>query len=265
MNHECHIVNISDPVTKTAYFAYEKALLREVSEYPVPQHIAIIMDGNRRFAKEMFLPATEGHKEGRSKLEEVFEWGREIGVRVITVYAFSTENFKRDMAEVSELMNMFAENFIKAADDERTQRYGIKIRAIGNIKLLPQNVKDAIKYAEEKTAHYENYIYNIAVAYGGREEIVDAIKKIASDVKSGKMEIDDITEQKVSEYMYTAEVPDPDLILRTSGEERVSNFLLWQLAYSELYFTDIYWPGFRKIDFLRAVRDYQRRQRRFGK
>ena len=258
-------MDISDTVAKTAYAAYEKALLKEVKKWPVPHHIAIIMDGNRRFAKELFLPAREGHKEGRSKLEEVMEWGREIGVRVLTVYAFSTENFKRDVSEVDDLMDMFAENFRKAADDERTHRYKIKIKAIGNIGLLPTNVKEAINYAEEKTAGYENFVYNIAVAYGGREEIVDAIKKIASDVKEGRIDVDDINEKKVSEYMYTAEVPDPDLILRTSGEERVSNFLLWQLAYSELYFADVYWPGFRKIDFLRAVRDYQRRQRRFGK
>ncbi len=258
-------MDISGTVAKTAYSAYEKALLKEVLRGPIPHHIAIIMDGNRRFAKELFLPAREGHKEGRSKLEEVMEWGREIGVKVLTVYAFSTENFKRDVAEVQELMDMFAENFIKAADDERTNKYGIRIKAIGKIDMLPENVREAIRYAEEKTAKYDNYIYNIAVAYGGREEIVDAIRKIASDVKEGRLDIGDITEEKVSEYMYTSDVPDPDLVLRTSGEERVSNFLLWQLAYSELYFADVYWPGFRKLDFLRAVRDYQRRQRRFGK
>ncbi len=265
MRSRWNIVDISDTVAKTAYIAYEKTILKEVKEGPIPKHIAIIMDGNRRFAKDLFLPAREGHKEGRSKLEEVMEWGREIGVRVLTVYAFSTENFKRDLSEVRELMEMFAENFRKAADDERTHRYGIRIRAIGKIDMLPENVREAIKYAEEKTAKYDSYVYNIAVAYGGREEIVDAIKKIAADVREGKLDIEDITETKVSEYMYTADVPDPDLILRTSGEERVSNFLLWQLAYSELYFADVYWPGFRKIDFLRAVRDYQRRQRRFGK
>jgi len=223
------------------------------------------MDGNGRWAEKRHLPRLAGHKAGVDSVRAVVECAREIGVRHLTLYAFSTENFKRDMVEVHELMEMFAENFIKAADDERTRKYGIKIRAIGKIDMLPDEVRDAIRYAEEKTAKNENYVYNIAVAYGGREEIVDAIKKISADVKDGHLNIDEITEEKVSEYMYTADVPDPDLILRTSGEERVSNFLLWQLAYSELYFADVYWPGFRKIDFLRAVRDYQRRQRRFGK
>ena len=258
-------MDISETIAKTAYHAYEKSLLKEVKEEPIPHHIAIIMDGNRRFARELFLPPTEGHKEGRSKLEEVMDWGRELGIKVLTVYAFSTENFKRSHEEVEELMHMFAENFRKAADDERVHKYRIRIRAIGKRELLPDYVQEAIEYAEERTKHYGDFIYNIAVAYGGREEIVDAIKKIARDVKDGKLSIDDIDEKKVSEYMYTGDVPDPDLILRTSGEERISNFLLWQLAYSELYFTDVYWPGFRKIDFLRAIRNYQRRQRRFGK
>ncbi len=258
-------MDISETIAKTAYHAYEKSLLNEVKSGPIPNHIAIIMDGNRRFARELFLPPTEGHKEGRSKLEEVMEWGREIGVRILTVYAFSTENFRRSRDEVEELMRLFAENFRKAADDERVHKHRIKIRAIGKRELLPENVRSAIEYAEERTKDYEDFIYNIAVAYGGREEIVDAIRKIAEDVRDGKLRIEEITEKKVSEYMYTGDVPDPDLILRTSGEERISNFLLWQLAYSELYFTDVYWPGFRKIDFLRAIRDYQRRQRRFGK
>ncbi len=258
-------MDISETIAKTAYHAYEKSLLKEVKEGPIPKHIAIIMDGNRRFARELFLPPTEGHKEGRSKLEEVMDWGRELGIKVLTVYAFSTENFKRSAEEVEELMRMFAENFRKAGDDERVHRHRIRIRAIGKRELLPDYVIEAIEYAEERTKDYHDFIYNIAIAYGGREEIVDAIKKIARDVKDGRLEIEEITEKKVSEYMYTGDIPDPDLILRTSGEERVSNFLLWQLAYSELYFADVYWPGFRKIDFLRAIRDYQRRQRRFGK
>ena len=258
-------MDISKTIAGTAYQVYERALLKEVESGPIPHHIAIIMDGNRRFARELFMPLQEGHREGRSKLEDVMEWGRELGIRVLTVYAFSTENFKRDTEEVRELMHMFAENFRKAADDERTNRYHIRIRAIGRRDMLPEDVRQAIRYAEEKTKDYDDYIYNIAVAYGGREEIIEAIKKIARDVKDGRLKIDEINEAKVSEYMYTGDIPDPDLILRTSGEERVSNFLLWQLAYSELYFADVYWPEFRKIDFLRAIRDYQRRQRRFGK
>lgn len=258
-------MDISETIAKTAYNAYEKSLLKEVKNGPIPRHIAIIMDGNRRFARELFLPPVEGHKEGRGKLEEVMEWGRELGVKILTVYAFSTENFRRSPAEVNELMRLFAENFRKAGDDERVHKYRIKIRAIGKRELLPENVREAIEYAEKRTENYDDFIYNIAIAYGGREEIVDAIREIAEDVKEGRLKIEDIDEKKVSEYMYTGNVPDPDLVLRTSGEERISNFLLWQLAYSELYFADIYWPGFRKIDFLRAIRNYQRRKRRFGK
>jgi tritrans,polycis-undecaprenyl-diphosphate synthase [geranylgeranyl-diphosphate specific] len=151
------------------------------------------------------------------------------------------------------------------ADDERIHKYGIRLTVLGQRELLPENVQEAIKFAEEKTAPYSSYFYNIAIAYGSRQEIIQAIKCIAQDVKDGKLRVDQIDEGVVTKFLYTADFPDPDLVLRTSGEERVSNFLLWQLAYSELYFTDVYWPGFRKVDFLRAIRSYQMRQRRFGK
>lgn len=222
------------------------------------------MDGNRRFAKELGLEPTEGHLRGKDKLEEMMDWCLEVGVTILTVFAFSTENLKRKSEEVDRLMELFAENFRKAGDDERAHKYGIKVKAIGQRNLLPKEVQEAIAYAEEKTKNYDNYHYNIAVAYGSREEILRAIRNIAEDVKNGKVDSEDIDEKIFSSYLYTAELPDPDLVLRTSGEERVSNFLLWQLAYSELYFADIYWPGFRKVDFLRAIRSYQKRQRRFG-
>lgn len=257
-------MSVIEILSDAAYKAYEKRLLTEIVQNPLPKHIAIIMDGNRRFAKELGLEPVEGHLKGRDKLEEVLNWCLETGIKVLTVFAFSTENLKRPLHEVEKLMALFAENFRKAGDDERVHKYKIRIRAIGQIKLLPENVQNAITYAEEKTKEYDHYFYNIAIAYGGREEIIMAMKKIAEDVKTGKLELSEINEQNVSKYLYTGELPDPDLILRTSGEERISNFLLWQLAYSELYFTDIYWPGFRKIDFLRAIRAYQMRSRRFG-
>jgi tritrans,polycis-undecaprenyl-diphosphate synthase [geranylgeranyl-diphosphate specific] len=222
------------------------------------------MDGNRRFARELGLEPSEGHLRGKDKLEEMMDWCLEVGVTILTVFAFSTENLKRQSEEVDRLMDLFAENFRKAGDDKRAHKYGIRVKAIGQRTLLPQHVQDAIAYAEEKTKNYENYLYNIAVAYGSREEILSAIRDIAEDVKAGKIESKDIDSKVFSSYLYTADLPDPDLVLRTSGEERVSNFLLWQLAYSELYFADIYWPGFRKVDFLRAVRSYQKRQRRYG-
>jgi tritrans,polycis-undecaprenyl-diphosphate synthase [geranylgeranyl-diphosphate specific] len=193
------------------------------------------------------------------------EWCLDLGIKILTVYAFSTENLKRDPQEVEYLMHIFEENFIKLGDDERIQKHGIRLTVLGQRELLPEKVQEAIRFAEAKTAPYSNYYYNIAIAYGSRQEIIQAIKGIAQDVKDGKLKVEQIDEDVVNKFLYTAEFPDPDLVLRTSGEERVSNFLLWQLAYSELYFSDVSWPGFRKVDFLRAIRSYQMRQRRFGK
>ncbi len=231
----------------------------------VPRHLAVIMDGNRRFAEHLGLEEGSGHEKGKEKLEDMMEWCTELDIEVLTVYAFSTENFKRNSKEVQQLMELFKENFRKAAEDERVHENEIKIKAIGNIEELPEDVKESISYAEEKTKDYDNYYFNIAVGYGGRQEIVHAIQKLAVDVKTGELDVEDIDEKVFANRLYTSDFPDPDLILRTSGEERISNFLLWQSAYSELYFTDVYWPGFRKIDFLRAVRSYQDRQRRKGK
>ena len=230
----------------------------------MPHHIAVIMDGNRRFAKEFGLTTAEGHMKGKDKLEEVLDWCMELDIKVLTVYAFSTENLHREPDEVESLMQMFEENFYRLGDDERVHKYGIKVSALGQRDLLPERVLKAIDYAEGKTRDYSNYYYNIALAYSSRQEIIQAIKQIAQKVKEGELEVEDINERTFSNFLYTADFPDPDLILRTSGEERISNFLLWQLAYAELYFTDVYWPGFRKIDFLRAVRSFQFRQRRFG-
>ncbi|MEK6852115.1 MAG: polyprenyl diphosphate synthase [Candidatus Thermoplasmatota archaeon] len=251
-------------LSDAAYQAYETRLLQQVKAGAVPKHVAIIMDGNRRFAREIGLSTIEGHEKGRLKLEEVLDWCLEVGVRILTLYAFSTENFLRADAEVKHIMASFAENFRRAGDDERVHRHGIRVRAFGRRELLPKEVQDAIAYAEEKTKGYSNYHLNMAVAYGGRQEIVDAIRDVVRDAKAGKVNVEDIDESFFSRRLYTGDLPDPDLVLRTSGEERISNFLLWQLAYAELYFIDVYWPGFRKIDFLRSIRSYQMRQRRFG-
>ncbi len=240
-------------------------MLKEIKNgKDLPTHVAVIMDGNRRFAKQLGLEDSSGHIKGKDKLEEMLKWCTEVGIEILTVYAFSTENFKRDSEEVKHLMDLFNENFKKAAEDERVHENKIRIKAIGDIERFPEEVRKSIKYAEEKTEDYNNYYFNMAVGYGGREEIVQAIKKIAKDVKEDKLDIGDIDEEVFAQRLYTSDFPDPDLILRTSGEERISNFLLWQSAYSELYFTDVYWPGFRKIDFLRAIRSYQNRHRRLG-
>jgi len=256
--------DLTRAISSTAYQTYEKRLIKEVLANPVPHHVAIIMDGNRRYAKEFGMLVHEGHDKGRQKLEDVLEWCLEIGVRMLTVYAFSTENVGRSKDEVDTLMRMFVENFRKLGDDKRVHKNRIRVRVLGQREVLPKDLQDAISYAEDKTKDYDQYFFNLAVGYGGREEIIHGIRKIAEAVKMGKLKADDINEKTFGEFLYTKDMPDPDLILRTSGEERISNFLLWQLAYSELYFSDIYWPGFRKIDFLRAVRSFQQRRRRFG-
>lgn len=251
---------VGDAVARTV----EATLVKEVRADAVPVHIGIIMDGNRRFAEALGEPAIKGHEYGRDTLENVLDWCLELGVKHLTVYAFSTENFNRNPVEVKRLMELFEENFLKMSRDERVHRNRIHIRAIGQLDRLPKRVRDAIRVAEEATARYDSYFYTIAVAYGGRQEILDAIQSIASEVAAGRIRPKDIDEALVSKHLYTQHLPDPDLILRTSGEERISNFLLWQMAYSELYFTDVYWPGFRRVDFLRAVRTYQLRKRRYG-
>ncbi|HLE46611.1 MAG TPA: polyprenyl diphosphate synthase [Thermoplasmata archaeon] len=257
--------DISKIISDAAYQAYEHRLLNQVRGAPVPRHVAIIMDGNRRFAQELGLgnPGM-GHAKGRDKLEEVLQWCLDVGVRILTVYAFSTENLSRPSEEVRGLMRLFAENFRRVGDDERVHRYRIKVQVFGDRDLLPEDVKESIAYAESRTKDYEDYSFNLAVAYGGREEILDAIREVVRDAQAGHVTAEQIDEKFFSKRLYTADLPDPDLVLRTSGEERISNFLLWQLAYSELYFVDVYWPGFRKIDFLRAIRSYQQRRRRYG-
>ena len=255
---------ISRLISDTAYQTYEKRLLKEVKASAVPHHVAIIMDGNRRFAEELGMERDKGHLSGRNKLEEVLEWCLELDIKILTVYAFSTENFARSTGEVQNLMALFEKSFRDVGDDERVHKNGIRVRVLGQKTMIPKNVLDAIAYAEERTKGYTNYSFNICMAYGGREEILNALRAVATKVKSGELKVEDIDERVFTQHLYTADLPDPDLVLRTSGEERISNFLLWQLAYSELYFTDVYWPGMRKIDFMRAIRSYQQRKRRIG-
>jgi tritrans,polycis-undecaprenyl-diphosphate synthase [geranylgeranyl-diphosphate specific] len=242
----------------------ERQLLQKILAAPVPRHLAIIMDGNRRFAARHGLLVAEGHLRGREKLEELLNWCLEVGVRILTVYALSTENLHRPRGELDELMALFAQGFRDIATDERVHRHKIRVRAIGNREVLPPAVQEAIRTAEEATAAYDQYFYNVAIAYGGREEILAAIRQLAREARAGTLDPDSIEERTVAQRLYTAELPDPDLILRTSGEERISNFLLWQSAYAELYFADVLWPGLTHLDFLRAIRSYQDRQRRYG-
>lgn len=256
---------ISDLIKGTAYSRYEQKLEKEVKQGPIPGHVAVIMDGNRRYAKEvMKADANQGHIKGKEKLEEMLDWCLELGVKVLTVYAFSAENFSRKEDEVRFLMELLEKTLTTFADDERIHKNHVRLKVIGDMAMVPDSVAEAVRYAEERTSGYSDFNLNMAIAYSGRQEIIDAIKTILRKAEAGELNIDDINESTISDHMYSPGLPDPDLVLRTSGELRVSNFLLWQLAYSELYFTDIYWPGFRKMDFMRAIRSYQQRTRRFG-
>jgi len=247
------------------YKIYEKRLERQIKKGQIPKHLAVIMDGNRRYAEDLGILPHEGHVRGKSTLENLLDWCRNLGIKYLTVYAFSLENFDRDEKELSPLMDLFEESFKNAGDDPRVHDNKVRVRAIGHREMLPNKVVKAIEYAESKTKDYENFNYNLAVAYGGRQELVRSMEKIAQKVKEGKIEPSEIDAKLISSNLYTSGLPDPDLILRTSGEERISNFLLWQIAYSELYFADVYWPDMRKIDFLRAIRSFQKRKRRLGR
>lgn len=243
---------------------YERILLEDIKKNTVPGHIGIITDGNRRYARQIGISENEGHVKGKEKLEEVLEWCMEVGVKVVTVYGFSTENFKRNKKEVDFLFSLINEAFLDLLKDERISKNGINVKVIGDVGKLPGYLRETIRRVEQETNGYHNFRFNLAIGYGGREEIINAVKKLGNEIKEGKLLPDDITEEKFRNYLYDGSIPDPDLILRTSGEERVSNFLLWQSAYSELYFSDVNWPDFKKIDFLRAILSYQARKRRYG-
>ena len=242
----------------------EKRLLELVRNEPVPRHLAIIMDGNRRFARSRGIEVRDGHARGRDTLEQLLNWCLELHIRILTVYALSTENLRRSPEEVDGLMELFDRALRDIATDARVHDHRIRVRVIGNRELLPARVREAIGIAEEATKDYHDYRYNVALGYGGRDEIVDAIRQLAREVRDGSLRPEAIDSEMVSRHLYTADLPDPDLILRTSGEERISNFLLWQSAYSELYFSDVLWPGLTRLEFLRAIRTFQLRRRRYG-
>lgn len=200
-------------------------------------------------------------------MEDFLDWCGEIdAIRSITLYTFSTENFKRSEREVSEIFRLLKQYLNSLLKDERVVKNEIRVKMLGRIEMLPDEFQDLIRKVEAKTAHYRNKYFNFAIAYGGRTEIVDAVRNLAEHVKDDKLNLDDISEKLIEKYLYTAHLPNcnPDLIIRTSGEIRLSNFLTWQGAYSELCFVDVYWPDFRKLDLMRAIRMYQHRQRRFG-
>jgi len=236
-----------------------------VSGEDLPRHVSIIMDGNRRFAWSLSLGTEIGHRQGKEKLREVMDWVLELGIPYLTVYALSTENLSsRDSDELEALFDLYEAGLDEIAQDERIHSKGVKVRVVGRTEDLPDRVNRAIRNAQEMTSQYSNFTFTVCLAYGGREEIVDAVKGIAADHASGKLSMEGIDTSEISNRLYDAEIPDPDLVIRTSGEERVSNFLLWQIAYSELYFTDVHWPSFSKSDLYDAIETYQMRRRRYG-
>lgn len=245
------------------YYVYEEHLLDEIRKGEIPHHIGIIMDGNRRFARESGIFTWEAHEKGSRKLEEILDWVDEIGIEEITVYAFSTENFSRPNEEIDYLMDMFERKFYEISQNERVHRNRIRVRALGKLDLLPEKVRKAIKVAEDATRDYDKKFLNVCIAYGGRSEIIEAFRQVALKIKEGALSLGDITEETVKNHLYRAG-PDPDLIVRTGGEVRLSNFLLFQAAYAELFFCDVYFPAFRRVDFLRIIREFQKRRRRFG-
>ena len=228
----------------------------------VPNHVAIIMDGNRRWAKEKGLDYKLGHKEGAKTLEKIVRYAKTVGIKYITVYAFSTENWKRSKEEVGALMLLlknYLDDYGKRADTEN-----IKINFIGDMSALSAGLQKSIKRCEERTKDNDGITFSIAINYGGRDELLNAVKQIAEQTKNGELNIDEITEQVISDNLYTKGQPDPDLLIRTSGEIRLSNFLPWQLVYSEFVFTDKNWPDFNEKDLDEAIEIFQKRNRKFG-
>lgn len=228
----------------------------------LPQHIAIIMDGNGRWAQQHAIGRIRGHKKGAQAVRTVVRACREIGIKYLTLFAFSIENWERPAKEVQSLMSLLEEYLIKEVKE--LQKQGIRLTTIGEINRLHPSVKEKLLQAKEITINNDKMVLNIALSYGGKDEIIRAVKKIIQDNKNGKIDINEINKETFNNYLYTCGMPDPDLLIRTSGEYRISNFLLWQMAYTELYFTKVLWPDFTKDDLLKAIDSYQKRERRFG-
>jgi len=250
-----------------AYKFYEKWLEEGVRAGEVPEHVGIILDGNRRWAYAKSRGSLNGHLYGAKAAENFLEWCLGLDIRTVTLYVFSTENFVRPKDEIATILGIIEDETRKLIRDPRIHNHRVHVKAIGRLELLPQSLRAVLEEAERTTAEYDRHYMNIAVAYGGRAEIVDAAKRIIEEVQSGTLDARSVDEDVFMKYLYTSHLPNPypELIIRTSGEERLSGFLIWQAAYSEFVFLDVYWPEFRRIDLLRAMRTYQRRRRRFGK
>jgi tritrans,polycis-undecaprenyl-diphosphate synthase [geranylgeranyl-diphosphate specific] len=249
------------------YKVYGRWLKAQIKGVDMPRHIGIILDGNRRWARGQNLNPWEGHWAGGEHVKDFLEWCLNLNINTVTFYAFSTENFKRNEKEVQELMKIYEKALNDVLASDVIEKYQVRVMAIGRRNLLPEHLQKLIGAVEERTKYYDKFYLNVALAYGGRAEIVDATRELAELVKEGKLEPQQINEDLIANHLYTKHLPqqEPDLIIRTGNESRLSNFLLWQAAYSELFIVDVYWPDFREIDLQRVIRNYQQRNRRYGK
>ena len=235
----------------------------QIDSHKLPNHVAIIMDGNGRWAKQKGMARVFGHKNGVKAVTETVETAAELGIKVLTLYAFSTENWKRPKKEIDLLMSLLVSSLKDELDT--LQKNDIKLQSIGQIENLPKKAQKELNEVIHLTKNNSSLVLNLALSYGSREEIVKAIKNISKKVVNKELSIEEIDEKIINNHLYTFTLPDVDFLIRTSGEKRISNFLLWQIAYAELYFTDVLWPDFRKEDFFKAILNYQQRERRFGK
>lgn len=252
------------------YRLYERRLASELAGGPLPEHVGVILDGNRRYAAERGIgEASMGHAAGAKRIEPFLEWCQELGIPYVTLWLLSTENLSRDHAEISQLIAIIEDTIREIGVGPTASDRGWKLTAVGALDLLPESTRRCLKEAEEATADHDRLRVQVAVGYGGRQEITDALRSLLADRAVQGQTLHDVAESlqphDIGAHLYTTGLPDPDLIIRTSGEVRLSGFLLWQSAHSEFYFCDTYWPEFRRIDFLRALRDYQARSRRFGR
>lgn len=251
---------------KLLYPLYEARLAREIKGRPQPRHVAVMCDGNRRWAKQAGFMASHGHRVGAKRIGEMVRWCEGTEVELVTVYLLSTENLGREPEELQLLFDIICDVVEELSEPETNCR----VRLVGHLNLLPESISQKMECAAEKTRGHTGVTVNVAVGYGGRQEIVDAVRDLiqatpASDLATPESIARSVTVESIADHLYTSGQPDPDLVIRTSGEQRLSGFLLWQAAYSEIWFTDTYWPDFRRVDFLRALRSYSHRSRRYGK
>jgi short-chain Z-isoprenyl diphosphate synthase len=252
------------------YKVYERRLMADLGDGPMPKHIGVILDGNRRFARERGLPGpAEGHVAGARHIDTFLDWCLELRIPYVTLWLLSTDNLERDDAEVAELLQIIEDTVERMGCGPEAAERGLKVTAVGALELLPEETRRGLRRAEAATVDHDRLRVQVAVGYGGRQEITDALRSLLKERGDKGMSLAEVAEtlapEDIGDHLYTTGLPDPDLIIRTSGEVRLSGFLMWQSAHSEYYFCDTYWPEFRRVDFLRALRDYQRRTRRYGR